>query len=117
MKERSRYGFAPLPTEHYDFDKQNGQNTSRLNTQLYVILAKYSSAALIVSTLIILTGLLGLLIAYSEDCSNSGFNNFFNSNAFGPRFVMTSLASLASKCFILLYEGKINSSDSQLDFD
>lgn len=111
MNKRLGYGFIPFPTAHDGFDKQDEARALRSNSQLRVFLAKYSNAALIASTLAILTGLLGLLVAYSQDGSNSGFNNFFNSNAFGPRFIMTGLASLAAICFIVLYEGKINSSN------
>lgn len=33
-------------------------------------------------------GVLGVVVAYYIDGSNSGFNRFFNSNSFGPRFLM-----------------------------
>jgi hypothetical protein len=35
-------------------------------------------------------GLLAVIIAYYKDGSNDGFNRFFNSNSFGPRFFMAS---------------------------
>jgi hypothetical protein len=44
----------------------------------------------IIFTLFIL-GLLGVILAYYKDGANDGFNRFFNSNSFGPRFFMVSL--------------------------
>jgi hypothetical protein len=35
-------------------------------------------------------GVLGVVVAYFKDGSDSGFNRFFNSNSFGPRFFMAS---------------------------
>jgi hypothetical protein len=35
-------------------------------------------------------GLLGVVLAYYKDGANDGFNRFFNSNSFGPRFFMVS---------------------------
>jgi hypothetical protein len=37
---------------------------------------------------IFILGVLGVVVAYFIDGSNSGFNRFFNSNTFGPRFFM-----------------------------
>ncbi|KAF2842436.1 hypothetical protein M501DRAFT_417906 [Patellaria atrata CBS 101060] len=42
----------------------------------------------------LLIGVLALLIAYFKDGSKSSFNNFFNSNGFGPKFIMTTLGSI-----------------------
>ena len=42
--------------------------------------------------LLFLFGLLGVVIAYYFDGSSSGFNDFFNSHTFGPRFILTSAA-------------------------
>ncbi|KUJ23940.1 uncharacterized protein LY89DRAFT_662720 [Mollisia scopiformis] len=39
-------------------------------------------------------GLLGVVVAYFLDGSNSGFNRFFNSNLFGPRFFMSSMGTI-----------------------
>jgi hypothetical protein len=43
--------------------------------------------------LLFVLGLLGVIVAYFKDGSDSGFNRFFNSNAFGPRFFMVSAVS------------------------
>ena len=45
---------------------------------------------------VLLLGVLGIVIAYFKDGSGSGFNRFFNSNSFGPKFLMTSLGSVIS---------------------
>lgn len=50
--------------------------------------------------------LLGLIIAYYNDMSDSGFNRFFNSNTFGPRFILTSIATILSFGFESLHFGK-----------
>lgn len=39
-----------------------------------------------------LVALLGVIVAYYLDGSNSGFNRFFNSHTFGPGFILTSAA-------------------------
>lgn len=46
--------------------------------------------------LLFLIGVLGVLVAYFKIGDNSGFNNFFNSNTFGPRFLMAALATIIS---------------------
>lgn len=48
----------------------------------------YKSTALDIGLLLFVLGLLGVVIAYFMDVSNSGFNRFFNSDQFGPRFFM-----------------------------
>jgi len=39
-------------------------------------------------------GLLAIIVAYYLDGGNNGFNRFFNSNTFGPRFILTAAAGL-----------------------
>jgi hypothetical protein len=46
--------------------------------------------------LVLLLGVLGLLIAYFKIGGNNSFNNFFNSNTFGPQFLMAALATIVS---------------------
>lgn len=46
--------------------------------------------------LVLLLGVLGVLIAYFKVSGDNGFNNFFNSNTFGPRFLMAALATIIS---------------------
>ena len=41
--------------------------------------------------MLFILGLLGVILAYYKDGGNNGFNRFFNSNSFGPRFFMVSL--------------------------
>jgi len=43
---------------------------------------------------ICLAGLLAVIIAYYLDAGDNGFNRFFNSNTFGPRFILTVAAGL-----------------------
>ncbi|KAF1815032.1 hypothetical protein P152DRAFT_242929 [Eremomyces bilateralis CBS 781.70] len=44
--------------------------------------------------ILFLLGCLGLIVAYFKEGSDSDFNRFFNSNRFGPRFVMTVVGTL-----------------------
>jgi hypothetical protein len=39
-------------------------------------------------------GLLGVVLAYAYDYRSDGFNNFFSSDTFGPRFILSSAATL-----------------------
>ncbi|KAE9364165.1 hypothetical protein N431DRAFT_563555 [Stipitochalara longipes BDJ] len=41
-------------------------------------------------------GLLGVVLAYYKDGANDGFNRFFNSNTFGPRFFMSAMGSIVA---------------------
>jgi hypothetical protein len=41
-----------------------------------------------ISLAFILTGILGITVGYYFDGGNDGFNRFFNSDSFGPRFVL-----------------------------
>lgn len=38
-----------------------------------------------------MTAILGVIVAYMMDSSKSSFNNFLNSNTFGPRFIMVRI--------------------------
>jgi hypothetical protein len=44
-------------------------------------------------------GLLGVVLAYYKDGANDGFNRFFNSNSFGPRFFMSAMGSIIAMNF------------------
>jgi hypothetical protein len=70
-------------------------------------ISDHADMLLRISTIILLLGLMGLTVAYFRDHSNSVFNNFFNSNAFGPRFILTTVATLASSAFMTMYQGEI----------
>lgn len=47
--------------------------------------------------LLVLAGTFALVLAYYKDSSNSGFNNFFNSDTFGPRFILTLVGTIIAK--------------------
>jgi uncharacterized protein DUF3433 len=53
-----------------------------------------------------LLGLLGVVAAYYKDGSNDGFNRFFNSRSFGPRFVLTGVGTLIAVNWKRLERGK-----------
>lgn len=61
--------------------------------------------AITLATAIICIALLGLIVAYYVDGSDSSFNRFFNSDTFGPRFVLTAMATMVSMGFSSLYQG------------
>ncbi|KAI9742735.1 MAG: hypothetical protein M1835_003011 [Candelina submexicana] len=44
--------------------------------------------------LLILVGILGLVVAYYKAAGDTPFNVFMNSQSFGPRFIMTAVASI-----------------------
>ncbi|TKA63885.1 hypothetical protein B0A49_08402, partial [Cryomyces minteri] len=43
---------------------------------------------------VVVVGVLAVIVAYYLDGSNSGFNRFFNSRGFGPRFLMATIGTL-----------------------
>jgi hypothetical protein len=83
-----RYGFVPVkPIISNDLRRREVQGFSKTYSE-------DSQRERILDTVYdslfgaFLLGLLGVIIAYCGDFSNSSFNRFFNSNAFGPRFFM-----------------------------
>jgi hypothetical protein len=62
-------------------------------------------AVRVISTLLSVV-MLGLILGYYKDHEDDGFNRFFNSNSFGPRFVLTALATIASATFAAMQHGK-----------
>jgi hypothetical protein len=82
-----RYGFIPGNPTHLSADMMittyaPAQNKAH-NTGTF-------KKFLDVAFLLFILGLLGVIVAYFKDGSNSGFNRFFNSNSFGPRFFMVT---------------------------
>jgi hypothetical protein len=64
---------------------------------------------------VLLLGILGVVMAYFKDGSDSGFNRFFNSNTFGPKFFMTAIGSMIAINWKRLDRGKqisLNSHES-----
>lgn len=53
-----------------------------------------------------LLGAIGVVIAYYLDPSHSGFNNFFNSNTFGPRFILTLAATVIASFWKSIEQGE-----------
>ncbi|QDS68995.1 hypothetical protein FKW77_009371 [Venturia effusa] len=95
-----RYGFVPVSpastTINYDWNDENGvgsQNLKRTKTfsegsrqqAIWDAVSDGSFTLLLLATM-------GILIAYFKDSGDNAFNRFFNSNSFGPRFVMASLS-------------------------
>lgn len=91
-----RYGIVPVdgPINYHWSDKQYSEKHSGLSTgarhrrkfdTLYDTLF-----------LLFLVGVEAVLVAYFKSSGATGFNNFFNSNTFGPRFFMASMATLVS---------------------
>jgi hypothetical protein len=58
-----------------------------------------------IATAVIILGLLGVLVAYYKDGSDSAFNRFFNSDTFGPRFILTGLATTVAMSVEALHQG------------
>jgi hypothetical protein len=94
-----RYGFVPVtPSISYDWTHTeralSGDGYSRGAS-----IQRTWDWVLDISYFIFLLGILGVIIAYSKDSSDSAFNRFFNSNAFGPRFFMVCTGTLRSLSF------------------
>jgi hypothetical protein len=60
-----------------------------------------------ISLAILMLGSFGVAIAYYLDGSNDGFNRFFNSHSFGPKFVIVFAAGIIVTQWKRLENGKI----------
>ena len=80
MSETNNVNYnAPLPSQ---YNMKNKSSTRKLDIALDATFAA------------VLMSILGVIVAYFLDSSNSRFNRFFNSNTFGPRFFMTLVGSI-----------------------
>jgi hypothetical protein len=68
--------------------------------------SKSLEAALDWAFIALLVALLAVIIAYFKDGTNSGFNQFFNSNSFGPRFILTTAGTIIATNWKRLERGK-----------
>ena len=92
-----RYGLVPVETGAIDYEWSDKQYSEINQTK-----PSDSRRRMNIDTwwdslfLLFLLGVLGVLIAYFKIGGDNGFNNFFNSNTFGPRFLMAALATIIS---------------------
>lgn len=96
-----RYGILPL-----QLDSMSTSSQSYSQSESYTAVDnpavgpdqrngwKLSSLLTDMAFCLFILGLLGVVIAYYIVKGNSGFNNFFNSETFGPRFLMTAAATI-----------------------
>ncbi|KAE9966034.1 hypothetical protein BLS_007239 [Venturia inaequalis] len=92
-----RYGFVPVSpasTISYDWNEGKGPDSKKLKRTktfsegsrqqaIWDAVSDWSFTLLLLATM-------GILIGYFKDSGDTAFNRFFNSNSFGPRFVMAS---------------------------
>jgi len=70
-------------------EEQESSSKANTHTRLWDVIGDLGFA-------LVLLAILGVVIAYFMDSTNSRFNRFFNSNSFGPRFVMTAVGAAIS---------------------
>jgi hypothetical protein len=91
-----RYGIVPIdsPINYHWSDKQYSEKHSGLSTGA----KRRRNFDLFYDTLFLffLLGVESILVAYFKASGNTGFNNFFNSNTFGPHFFMAAMATIIS---------------------
>lgn len=100
-----RYGFVPVraSTVSYDWNDEKGLGSKKLKRTktfsegsrqqaIWDAVSDWSFTLLLLATM-------GILIGYFKDSGDTAFNRFFNSNSFGPRFVMASLSSFSNLRF------------------
>jgi hypothetical protein len=88
-----RYGIVPASQTYSPGWTQIPLRQSVESTKITKQETHYTSTALDVGFVLFVLGLLGVVVAYFMDGSNSGFNRFFNSNEFGPRFFMVFISN------------------------
>jgi hypothetical protein len=86
-----RYGIVPASQNYSPGWTQIPLNQSTGSTKPETKRTHHISTALDIGFAVFILGLLGVAVVYFLDGSNSGFNRFFNSNAFGPRFFMVCI--------------------------
>jgi hypothetical protein len=91
-----RYGIVPVDAPiNYDWsDKQYAAEHTGLSN--VARRRRNFDAFFDTMFLLFLLGVQGTLVAYFKSSGNTGFNNFFNSNTFGPRFFMAAMATVIS---------------------
>lgn len=108
-----RYGMAPLAGADYGLIEEHAINGEKASPAPPEVMGPQSQLNLTergfvvpISVSVMTCGLLVIIIAYKLDDSNDGFNNFFNGDTFGPRFVMTAAATLVSLGMETLHNGR-----------
>lgn len=107
-----KFGVVPIAAVEYgpvvestkSYDPKPSRNTG--SDSRLARITSWRDVMITAATMIVCVSLLGVILAYYLDGSDSPFNRFFNSDTFGPRFILTSLATMASMGFGSLHEGQ-----------
>ena len=83
-QSRSKYSSLPNPS-----NMTLGADPVTSSTQPFSFSRRLIRDSVFLASII---ALFGVVLAYYLDGSNSGFNRWFNSNTFGPRFILTATA-------------------------
>jgi hypothetical protein len=67
-----------------------------------------------ISLAILLLGIFGVTLGYYLDGNSDGFNIFFNSDTFGPRFILTFAGGIAVSQWKRLEKGQTHSKDPRI---
>lgn len=101
-----RYGFVPVSpasTISYDWNEGKGPDSKKLKrTKTFSEGSRRQAIWDAVSDgsfTLLLLATMGILIGYFKDSGDTAFNRFFNSNSFGPRFVMASISTFPNSHF------------------
>ncbi|KAL8243665.1 hypothetical protein R6Q59_009923 [Mikania micrantha] len=85
------HGYGIYKTSPPQFTPPPFSNPSEPTTTPSTTTTKYLQDILLI---ILSAGLLATILAYTLDWRNDTFNRFFNSTSFGPRFILSSAATL-----------------------
>ena len=99
-----RYGIYPYPNDPEEPLGTVAPNTSLSSGRTIPRYARDILAGVLAAAF------LAVVIAYYLDSSNSSFNRFFNSDTFGPRFIMTGAATILSTIFTSFHAEVANKS-------
>jgi hypothetical protein len=106
-------GIAPLTGADYDLPVEQllpravPNHSGSKPTKLWKRATNLRDIVVLVGTSVFTIGFFGVVVAYYKDGSDSPFNRFFNSDTFGPRFIMTGLATTVSLGFESLHQGTL----------
>jgi hypothetical protein len=102
---RQKFGIVPVAGYEYSAQEDGGFSKPGTKSRLATVWKRYGSLWLSTVFIALCLAFMSVIVAYYLDRSDGAFNSFFNSNGFGPRFVMTGAATIVDIIFKSMHQG------------
>lgn len=100
----SRIDWRPLPQDPQSIEQfRNTLTADRRALRPGNVRTNKQNTAMDIGLWLITLGLFAVIIAYYFESSGNGFNRFFNSESFGPRFVLTFVGGIITATWKIIY--------------